>query len=53
MFEKIGKFQLIDKLDFGEEFQFYVPKRANDENFKILLNKQEELLGLYKAKSDR
>lgn len=52
MFEKIGKFQLIDKLDFGEEFQFYVPKRANDENFEILLNKQEELLGLYKAKSD-
>lgn len=52
MFEKIGKFQLIDKLNFGEEFQFYVPQRANDENFEILLNKQEELLGLYKAKSD-
>jgi CRISPR-associated endonuclease/helicase Cas3 len=52
MYEKIGKFQLIDKEDFGEEMQFYVQKNSHDTRFELLLAKQEELISLLKNDSN-
>lgn len=52
MFDKIGKFELIDKGTFGNEFQFYVPKNENDDKFEILLIKQKELVDMYRSKCD-
>ncbi|MDR3626147.1 MAG: CRISPR-associated helicase Cas3' [Ignavibacteriaceae bacterium] len=34
-FEQIGKFQLIDKKNYGEEIQYYIPKN-NDDRFEKL-----------------
>lgn len=48
MYEKIGKFQLIDKQLFGEEIQYYVPWNYKDNNFEILLKLQSELIGFIK-----
>ena len=52
MFEKIGRFQLIDKQMFGVEKQFYIPKNNNDSKFETLLSLQDELMDLLKKKSD-
>ncbi len=52
MFNKIGKFQLIDKLEYGEEFQYFVPRNENDNKFEILLQKHKELIKLYQNKTD-
>ncbi len=52
MFEKIGKFQLIDKQLYGEDIQYYVPKSINDDNFEKLLKLQFELIDLYKNNAD-
>jgi len=46
-FDKIGKFQLIDKQLFGEEFQYYVPKDNNDKKFESLLTIQDEIKNLF------
>ncbi|MCO5286810.1 MAG: CRISPR-associated helicase Cas3' [Chitinophagaceae bacterium] len=35
-FGKIGKFQLIDEQDFGEQHQYYVPLDDKDSKFEIL-----------------
>lgn len=43
MYEKVGKFSLIDKNIFGEEYLYYVPRNAEDENFKLLLEYQKNL----------
>lgn len=52
-FDKIGKFQLIDKQIFGEEIQYFVPKKQNDEKFEILINLQEQLMELFRQNSNR
>jgi CRISPR-associated endonuclease/helicase Cas3 len=51
MYDKIGKFQLIDKEEFGEELQFYVPRNQFDTKFELLLDKQKELISLLKINS--
>lgn len=50
-FDKIGKFQLIDKQLFGKEHQFYVPKNNRDDAFETLLFYERELLELLKTKA--
>ncbi len=52
MYEKIGKFKLIDDAKFGKEFQFFVPKNDRDNKFDVLLQKQNELIKLYQEKLD-
>lgn len=52
-FDKIGKFQLIDKQIFGEEIQYYVPNNKNDLNFEKLIELQQELNMLIKSVSDK
>ncbi|MFZ1235403.1 MAG: CRISPR-associated helicase Cas3' [Prevotella sp.] len=52
MYDKIGKFQLIDKLEFGEEYQYFVPRNENDKKFEILLQKHLELINLIRNKED-
>ena len=41
MYEKIGRFSLIDKNIYGEEYLYYVPH--NDKNFETLLEYQKKL----------
>lgn len=53
MYEKIGKFQLIDKQLFGEEIQYYVPWNYKDNNFEILLKLQSELIYLFKENAEK
>lgn len=43
MYEKIGKFSLIDKNIFGEECLYYVPRNDMDKNFELLLECQKNL----------
>ena len=52
-FDKIGKFQLIDKQLFGEEIQYFVPRNQKDEKFEVLLKLQDELIELFKKSSDK
>lgn len=43
MYEKVGKFSLIDNNIFGEECLYYVPRNGDDKNFKLLLEYQKNL----------
>lgn len=43
MFEKVGKFSLIDKNIFGEEYLCYVPRNGEDKNFELLIEYQKNL----------
>ena len=43
MYEKIGKFSLINKNIFGEEYLYYVPRNDMDKNFELLLEYQKNL----------
>ena len=43
MYEKVGKFSLIDNNIFGEESLYYVPRNGDDKNFKLLLEYQKNL----------
>lgn len=52
-FDKIGKFQLIDKQLFGEEVQYFVAWNEFDNKFEELLQLQEELIELLKSSSER
>lgn len=52
MYEKIGKFQLIDNQLFGEEIQYYVPWNNEDNNFEFLLKLQSELKDLIKNNAE-
>jgi len=52
-YDKIGKFQLIDKQLFGEEIQFFVPRNHQDEKFEKLLTLQDELIEFFKTNADR
>ncbi|MBO4529204.1 MAG: CRISPR-associated helicase Cas3' [Paludibacteraceae bacterium] len=51
MFEKIGRFKLIDEEFYGEQKRYYVPENNNDNNFEVLLNKQSELVESLKNNS--
>jgi hypothetical protein len=53
MYEKIGKFQIIDKQLFGEEIQYYVPWNNKDNNFEVLLKLQSELIVLINENAER
>lgn len=48
-FNKIGKFQLIDEQDFGEQCQYYVPTDENDSNFEDLLEWNYNVINLIKS----
>lgn len=52
MYEKIGKFQLIDEQEYGEEIRYFIPKNERDEKFEKLLELQTQLIELFKRKSD-
>lgn len=43
MYEKVGKFSLIDNNIFGEECLYYVPRNDEDKNFELLLEYQKNL----------
>ena len=43
MYEKVGKFSLVDNNIFGEECLYYVPRNGDDKNFKLLLKYQKNL----------
>ena len=43
MYEKVGKFSLIDNNIFGEECLYYVPRNDEDKNFELLLECQKNL----------
>jgi hypothetical protein len=45
-FAEIGKFQLIDEAEFGEELRYYVPCSEQDDHFEALQNHVDELKGL-------
>ena len=51
-FDRIGKFQLIDKQLFGEEVQYFVSQNRRDLKFENLLTLQDELIDLMKNNSD-
>jgi len=53
MFEKIGRFQLIDKQIFGEELRYYIPRNNSDSNFELLLSMHNELMSLFEKKSEK
>lgn len=53
MYEKIGKFQLIDKQFFGEEIQYYVPWNVKDKNFEILIRMQSELIDMIRGNKEK
>lgn len=48
MFQKIGKFQLIDEQEFGEVVRYFVPQSADDKRFEFLLKLQSRLDGVLK-----
>lgn len=52
-FDRIGKFQLIDKQLFGEEIQYFVPRNHQDKKFEKLLELQNELIEFFKTKAGR
>lgn len=43
MYEKVGKFSLVDNNIFGEECLYYVPRNGDDNNFELLLKYQKNL----------
>jgi len=51
-YDKIGKFQLIDKQLFGEEIQYFVSQNQKDEKFEKLITLQDELIDLLKKNVD-
>lgn len=52
-FEKIGRFQLIDKQLFGEEIQYFVARNEQDYQFEELLRVQDELIEMLKNSAER
>lgn len=46
MFEKIGKFKLIEEEFYGTERRFYVAENDDDTLFEELLEKQKQLTGM-------
>jgi len=52
MFEKIGRFSLIDENVYGEEISYYVPEDENDNSFEVLLEQNDELNELWHQNSN-
>lgn len=52
-FDKIGKFQLIDKQLFGEEIQYFVAMNEGDKKFEELLQLQDELIESLKSQAEK
>ncbi len=52
-FDRIGKFQLIDKQLFGEEIQYFVPRNHKDKKFEKLLIQKNELIEFFRTNADR
>lgn len=52
MFQKLGKFQIVNKQSFGDEIQLYIPKNNLDDNFERLLELRDDLLNLISNKED-
>lgn len=52
-FDKIGKFQLIDKQIFGEEFKYFIAKNKYDDKFEVLLEMQDALIESLKNLEDK
>uniref|UniRef100_A0AB33JCY5 CRISPR-associated helicase/endonuclease Cas3 n=1 Tax=Prevotella sp. GTC17260 TaxID=3236796 RepID=A0AB33JCY5_9BACT len=48
MYNKIGKFHLIDEELYGEEKRYYIPRSAYDKNFDRLLSLKSEYSSMYK-----
>ncbi len=54
LFNKVGKFQLIDKSLYGDERQYYIADNEHDDSFEILLyleNQFQELIYINAEKS--
>lgn len=52
MFEKIGRFRLIDDEFYGEQKRYYIAENEYDNSFEVLLNKQSELIDLLRNNSN-
>lgn len=52
-FKEVGKFQLIDRKYYGEEYTFYVPAGSDDDSFKRLKKLYEQLRGVPFGKHKR
>lgn len=52
MYEKIGKFRLIDKQFYGEEIQYYVQHNEKDFEFEKLLVLHKQLVDLFRSNAD-
>ena len=50
MFEKIGNFKLIEEEYFGTEMRYYVAENEEDCKFEELLEKQKQLIELFRQK---
>ena len=50
MFEKIGKFKLVEEDYFGKEMRFYVAENDEDTRFEELLEKQKRMIELLKQR---
>ncbi len=50
MFQKIGKFQLIDEEDYGEPVRYYIPENNLDNKFEHLLQLRDEMEKVLKEK---
>lgn len=53
MYSKIGKFQLIDEQDYGEEVRYYVPENEKDKSFEDLLELEQSLLAVIDRKGKK
>lgn len=48
-FARVGTFQLIDKKIFGEEIQYYIPRRFNDKDYEkleVLYNELRNMINI-------
>ena len=52
-FDRIGKFQLIDKQLFGEEVQYFVARNESDNQFEELLQMQDALIEMFKSSAEK
>ena len=43
MYQKLGDFRIIDEVDYGIEYQFYVPVNEKDTRFEVLLEIEERI----------
>lgn len=53
MYSKIGKFQLIDEQEYGEEIRYYIPENEEDKSFEDLLELEQSLLAVLDRKGKK